>query len=111
MSKPAFDKIAEGMNEVLAIESNAPKKPRRRARRKTLPRAIKTSSEFAGITPADCCTACNVGGCVISGKPYCAHPYKGGLHAQEINNLAAFQRLNEAKKLLGKKKVIVPANI
>ena len=52
------------------------------------------------MTVKECCTACNVDACVISGKPYCAHPRKGGLHPQEMSNPAALTRRKDAEKRL-----------
>jgi len=57
---------------------------------------------YTGLTVADCCDACNADGCVISGKPYCAHPRKGGLHSAQISDPAALKRLNHSKRILGK---------
>jgi hypothetical protein len=50
-----------------------------------------------GITKNECCNSCNVDGCVISGKPYCAHPRKGGLHAGEMQDPAALRRAEQAR--------------
>lgn len=33
--------------------------------------------DFAGMTETNCCVGCDSEYCVISGKPYCAHPRKG----------------------------------
>jgi hypothetical protein len=38
---------------------------------------------------------------VISGKPYCAHPTKGGLQTADMNNDAALKRLKAAREQLG----------
>ena len=40
------------------------------------------------------------GRCIISGKPYCASPAKGGLHSAEKNDPAALRRFAQAKELL-----------
>jgi len=53
-------------------------------------------TNFGGMTVANCCDDCNIDGCVISGKPYCAHPRKGGLHAAEQQDPDALKRLRSA---------------
>jgi hypothetical protein len=58
-------------------------------------------AEFGGMTVTDCAGACNVERCVISGKPYCAHPRKGGLHHADMLIPAALARLERAKRNLG----------
>lgn len=55
---------------------------------------------ITGISVTDCPKACNADGCVISGKPYCAHPRKGGLQAADQGNTAALERLQTAQKKL-----------
>lgn len=75
------------------------KAPKRKAKPATAPKV--TAGPFAGLTVTDCCNECSVNGCVISGKPYCAHPRKGGLQSREIQDQAALKRLNGAKRLLG----------
>lgn len=82
------------------------KKPAKRKAAKRKPRAPAapkpaTTGPFAGLTVTDCCDDCGVDGCVISGKPYCAHPRKGGLHSAEISDPAALKRQQQAKRLLG----------
>lgn len=91
--------------------SPAAPKPKRkyaaRRQRPAAPRAAAKPDEFAGITTVACCTACDATRCVISGRPYCAHPYKGGLQGTDLHNAAATNRLNAAKKMLGKKKIVL----
>ena len=53
-------------------------------------------TNFGGMTVANCCDDCNIDGCVISGKPYCAHPKKGGLHSGEQQDPDALKRLRSA---------------
>ncbi|UPJ69885.1 hypothetical protein [Bradyrhizobium sp. 187] len=56
-----------------------------------------------GITDAMCPNECSAEGCVISGKPYCAHPRKGGLHHQQLqSDHAALSRLQEARETLSR---------
>lgn len=59
-----------------------------------------TDINFEGMTTANCCDSCGIKGCVISGKPYCAHPHKGGLHAPEQHDPDALKRLRSAKAVL-----------
>jgi hypothetical protein len=59
-----------------------------------------TKADFEGITVSNCCHECNIDGCVISGKPYCAHPRKGGLHAAEQQNPETLKRYRSAAAIL-----------
>lgn len=89
-------------------EAVAPKKKRKAAKRAAAKPAPKvTNSIYAGLTVRDCCNGCNADGCVISGKSYCAHPRKGGLHAAEQQDAGAMQRRRDAEKALGKQKLVV----
>lgn len=56
------------------------------------------SDEFnlEGLSVSACCADCNIDKCVISGKPYCAHPRKGGLHATEQQDQDALRRHKSA---------------
>ncbi len=56
--------------------------------------------EFAGLTATECCDGCNETKCVISGKPYCAHPLKGGLHAIQKTQPDTMKRFNRAVSTL-----------
>lgn len=58
------------------------------------------ASPFEGISANNCCDRCNEKGCVISGREYCAHPFKTGLQAAQMNDTAALKRLNKAKDKL-----------
>ena len=92
------------MTEVKEPKAPAKKrrpKPRTKAATAKPPKA--ESTPYAGITVSDCCEACNKDGCIISGRPYCAHPRKGGLHSSQMQDNPAMRRLNEAKRILGKK--------
>lgn len=87
---------------IQTTEPAAPKRkyaPRRK-KRFAAPREPKAPSEFAGLTPAECPGACNPGGCIISGKPYCAHPRKGGLQGADICDPSALDRAARAKRAL-----------
>lgn len=84
----------------------AKKKVAKKKRKAASPRA-PAGSKYEGLTLTDCCNACNVNGCVISGKPYCAHPRKGGLHSAEMQNRDALIRRKEAENVLGKHKLAV----
>jgi hypothetical protein len=59
-----------------------------------------TKVDFDGMTVSNCCGDCNIDRCVISGKPYCAHPRKGGLHAPEMQNPEALKRLRSDNAFL-----------
>jgi hypothetical protein len=58
------------------------------------------ASPFEGISANNCCDRCNEKGCVISGREYCAHPFKGGLQAAQMNDSEALKRFNKAKDKL-----------
>jgi hypothetical protein len=55
---------------------------------------------LTGLSVKDCPKACNAEQCVISGKPYCGHPRKGGLQAADQGNNEAIERLQKAQKKL-----------
>lgn len=101
--------------DTMTEQTPAPKKPAKkkvkaRAKPARAPRAAAPVIEklppadgiFTGLTVTDCCDGCDVDGCVISGKPYCAHPRKGGLHSAQQQEPAALKRMNQAKRILGK---------
>ena len=86
--------------------TEAPKKVVKKKRKaRAFPRARaeakpEVPSEFAGISSTDCCDACNKDGCVISSMNYCAHPFKNGLQAAQMNDPEALRRYNRAKGAL-----------
>jgi hypothetical protein len=56
---------------------------------------------LTGLSVRDCPKACTAEECVISGKPYCAHPRKGGLQmAAQAGDTEAIDRLHKAQKKL-----------
>lgn len=84
-------------------EVKAPAKKKVKAKKKVAPAPKPAAgSKFAGMSVKDCCSGCNANACVISGKPYCAHPRKGGLHPEEMSDNGALVRLKEAQNFLGK---------
>ena len=68
------------------------KKPARAA-----PKDPRPSAPFPGLTRTACADTCNAKGCAISGKPYCAHPTKGGLQADDMSNPEAKKRIAAAR--------------
>jgi len=78
------------------------KKPRKKqaARRAAPPPAAKADSPFSGISPSECCDACNESKCAISGINVCAHPMKGGLQSAQMRDPEALKRFNRAKAAL-----------
>lgn len=81
--------------------NDTPAAPKRaKSRRKPARRAAPKDDALLGLTPKDCPIGCSEKGCVISGKPYCAHPRKGGLQGGDMSNRKALGRLNEAKAKL-----------
>ena len=99
------------MTDETVIAPAPKKKPvKRRVKKKAAPKRAPAApkaaepaapTEYAGMTNTECATGCNRDGCVVSHKPYCAHPCKGGLQAGDMGNTAALQRLKAAQKLLG----------
>lgn len=87
-------------------EAPKPKKTRKPAKKAAKARsaAPKHDAIYAGLTPSDCPMACSPDRCVISGRGICAHPYKGGLQAG-MQSPDAMRRLNEAKRVIGKRKL------
>lgn len=74
------------------------KKARKTPRRASFQKpAEKLSAPFPGLTRTQCATTCSADGCAISGKGYCAHPTKGGLHAPDMIDPAALKRLQQAR--------------
>ena len=92
---------------MIETPTETPKPKRKYTRKRKAAAAPKPVSEFAGISAADCPAACKEGHCVISGRFYCGHPYKGGLQGRDMGDEAAVERLAKAKKMLGKKKLSV----
>lgn len=91
--------------------ATAPKKTRKPAKKRGRAKTAASpaqDSAYRGITPADCPTGCNAERCVISGRGICAHPYKGGLQAS-MQSPDAIRRLNEAKRVIGKRKLDIAA--
>lgn len=88
-------------------EAPARKRKGARKRRATAAPKPKPVAAFVGLTALNCCAACSITGCVISGKPYCGHPFKGGLQGAEAHDKAAVDRLKSAKTMLGKAKIKV----
>jgi hypothetical protein len=92
--------------EQTVVEKKAPAKKKQKQRRIARPRldepAVKADGIFTGLTVTDCCDGCNVDACVISGKPYCAHPRKGGLHSAQMSEHGTMKRLQQSKRILGK---------
>jgi len=83
--------------------TEAPKKkpkPRKKPRRASFQKPDAPKVAFPGLTDDFCATACNKGGCVISGRDYCGHPYKGALQTADMGNAAALNRLAQARKQL-----------
>ena len=61
--------------------------------------ATLADADLAGLTENNCCGGCNADRCLISGKPYCAHPRKGGLHHQQLqSDHDAMRRLQTARE-------------
>ena len=60
----------------------------------------KPTNPFAGISPSECCDACNADKCAISGINVCAHPMKGGLQSAQMRDPEALKRFNRAKAAL-----------
>ena len=59
-----------------------------------------TAADFDDITANECPQACVAERCVISGKPYCAHPFKGGPLGVDISDHAVIARIAAVKKII-----------
>ena len=59
-------------------------------------------SRLEGLTRNRCADACSEQGCVISQKPYCAHPHKGSLHAADMQSRPALDRIEAAREFLSR---------
>jgi hypothetical protein len=57
-------------------------------------------TDFSGLTEMNCCAGCNADYCVLSGKAYCAHPRKGGLHHGQMLDADALRRVQIARDQL-----------
>jgi hypothetical protein len=92
------------MSEAQEVNFEADRKPIKRAKKgRTPPRRAsfhkpeKPKEAFPGLTRTECASTCSAAACAISGKPYCAHPTKGGLQSDDAGNLAASGRLQAAR--------------
>jgi hypothetical protein len=95
------------MTDMTTNEVKTSAKKRAAKKRAAAPKPAPADGKFAGMTVRDCCDGCNEKACVISGKPYCAHPRKGGLHGPEMSDNAALLRRKQAETVLGKQKLTV----
>ena len=64
-----------------------------------------TAADFDDITAKECPQSCVAERCVISGQTYCAHPFKGGLHARDMNDHALIARIAAVKKTIKRNEV------
>ena len=97
------------------IETNLhepkPAKPRkkRKARAKPAPKAQSAAKpECLGLTAEDCCADCCLEKCVITGKPLCGHPRKGGLQPPDMLIPETLSRYQRATKALAHAAIDVP---
>ena len=96
------------MNETTEAPAKEKKKPGRKpGKKRAFPRAriegkatALAPAPFDGISANECCDGCNADKCEISGSFYCAHPFKGGLQAAQMNDPEALRRFNRAKAVL-----------
>ena len=58
------------------------------------------ADDFPGLAAKECAQGCSPKRCVISGKPYCAHPNKGGLQSTDMYDSTAVERFGRARKML-----------
>jgi hypothetical protein len=63
---------------------------------------MSDADQFEGLTRTACAAACSADGCVISGKGYCAHPYKGGLHPRDMQSKTALASIGDARDYLSR---------
>lgn len=85
------------------FDAEPPKSAKRKAKARRAapaPKRAKPTVLFPGLTRSACADGCDKNGCVVSGKPYCAHPTKGGLQAADLNDPKALKRLQQAREQL-----------
>lgn len=89
-------------DDEVTFDAPEPKSTKKKpAKKKAKAVSVEKSSEpFPGLTRTECADKCNVKGCAISGKPYCAHPTKGALRAEDMNDPAALKRIAAAREQL-----------
>jgi hypothetical protein len=79
--------------------------PKRKYKRRAKPKKASTQpqprDEFAGLTATDCPHACGADGCVITARPICGHPMKGGVQAPLMRFADVVARHERACKALG----------
>ena len=63
---------------------------------------MTNDTQYEGVTRGRCADGCGPTGCVISQKPYCAHPHKGGLQARDMHSRSALDRLDAAREFLSR---------
>jgi len=80
-------------------EVKAPAKKKRKPQVRAA-RPADMASPFEGISASNCCDRCHKDKCAISEMNYCAHPFKGGLQAVQMNDDRALKRFNKAKDKL-----------
>ena len=88
----------------VAAKPAAPKKKKTKKRARPTTAAPKAAaaepSEFGGLTPEDCCAGCSAGCCLITRKPICGHPRKGGLQPPDMAIPETMARYQRAAKYL-----------
>lgn len=86
-----------------AVKPKRTRRKKARRARRAAPPAVKATAmpaELTGLTTTACPLECSPKGCVISGKPYCGHPHKGGLQGTDMIDPAALDRAQRAKTAL-----------
>jgi hypothetical protein len=58
-------------------------------------------ADFKGMTRLACPAACNAEACVITERPFCAHPCMGGLQPALQTDPGAVARFGEACRVVG----------
>ena len=93
-------------------QTEAPKSPAKRKRKKAKAKraapvkkvvqipAVKEDALLGGLSATECPYDCSPNGCVISVRPFCAHPNKGGMQSVMQGDPEAVIRYNKARKLL-----------
>src|SRR5262245_27433706 len=95
-------------------ETPPPAAPKRKYRRRRTnrvargPRIVppvaagREAGELEGLSREECCFDCGIEKCVISGKPVCIHPYKGGIKADMQGDPVIVRRYQQARKELAR---------
>ncbi len=96
--------IEDEVEKPTAKPARKPAKKRAKPAKKKAEPTVKRvpappGSPLVGLTALDCASGCKATCCVISGVGICAHPAKGGLQANLMND-KSMRMYNQAKQII-----------